>query len=46
MSTVELTRLNGELLFAAVGQCSKTIQSTISAYGGGYDYDQSWICVL
>ena len=40
---------------AVVRQCSKTIQSTCSAYGGGYDYDQScvgydydqsWVCVL
>lgn len=27
-------------------QLSKTIQCTCSTYGGGCDYDQSWVCVL
>lgn len=29
-----------------VHQLTKTIQGSCSSYGGGFDYDQSWICVL
>ena len=33
-------------LFFSVHQLSKTIQGTCNTYGGGFDYDQSWISVL
>ena len=36
----------GLCVCVAVRQLSKTIQCTCCSYGGVYDYDQSWICVL
>ncbi|ESO01913.1 hypothetical protein HELRODRAFT_65855 [Helobdella robusta] len=37
------TDATGQLGFIGL---SKSIQCTCSSYGGSYDYDQSWICVL
>ncbi|ELT93973.1 hypothetical protein CAPTEDRAFT_160698 [Capitella teleta] len=30
----------------SVHQLARTIQGTCRTYGGGFDYDQSWVCIL